>query len=356
MESLTERQKFILTLVIHDFTRSATPVGSQHLVKRYHLDMSPATVRNEMAVLTELGYLRKPSKVAGSVPTEDGYRFFVGRLLRDTELPEPEQRTISHQFSQMPQDMGQWVRLAASVLAYQARAVSLVTAPHPMDVRLRHLELISTRGREILMIVVLTGGDVRQIMITSENPIPQDQLSAIAQRLTHRMQGSDLTSMRVSAMELNGFDQIVASSLVEEMEDVERSTTGEVFLDGVSHVLAEPEFAGSEDALRAIHLLEERSLFQDLLARTMLSEHIGGVQVLIGGEGAREELRPFSMVLANYGAPGLLTGTLGVLGPMRMSYGRSISVVRFLSSLLSNLVTETIAEEIPAYTEEVDKE
>ena len=184
MESLTERQKFILTLVIHDFTRSATPVGSQHLVTRYHLDMSPATVRNEMAVLTELGYLRKPSKVAGSVPTEEGYRFFVGRLLRDTELPEPEQRTISHQFSQMPQDMGQWVRLAASVLAYQARAVSLVTAPHPMDVRLRHLELISTRGRQVLMVLVLMGGEIRQQLLTFDEPVSQEQLSQCADRLT----------------------------------------------------------------------------------------------------------------------------------------------------------------------------
>jgi len=355
MEGLTERQKFILTLVIHEFTRSAIPVASQTLVKRYHLDLSPATVRNEMAVLTELGYLRKPSKVAGSVPTEEGYRFFVGRLLRDTVLPEPEQRTISHQFYQMRQDMGQWIRLAASVLAYQARALSLVTAPHPVDVRLRHLELISTRGREILMIVVLSGGDVRQKIISSEAPIPQDQLSAIAQRLTHLMQGGDLTAIRVSATQLTGFDQLVAASLVEEMEDVERSATGEVFLDGVSHVLSEPEFAGSEDALRAIQLLEERSLLQDLVARSMVSERVGGVQVLIGGEGTREELRPFSMVLANYGAPGYMTGTLGVLGPMRMSYGRSISVVRFLSNLLSNMVTETIADDISTYSEEVEE-
>jgi heat-inducible transcriptional repressor len=130
MIELTDRQKILLTLVIHDYIRSAQPVGSQHLVENYKLDMSSATVRNELAALTEMGYLRQPHTSAGRVPSEEGYRYFVGRLLQQTELPANTRRTISHQFYQSRQDLEQWLRLAASVLAHQSRGASLVTAPH----------------------------------------------------------------------------------------------------------------------------------------------------------------------------------------------------------------------------------
>ncbi len=118
-------------------------------------------------------------------------------------------------------------------------------------------------------------------------------------------------------------------------------------MDGLTNVLAEPEFAGSEDARRALRILEERSTLQDLLSRSVPQGTIGGVQVLIGGESSWDELRQWSMVLARYGSPGYATGMLGVLGPMRMSYGRSISVVRFLSGLLSDLVSETLVDDTP---------
>jgi heat-inducible transcriptional repressor len=122
---------------------------------------------------------------------------------------------------------------------------------------------------------------------------------------------------------------------------------GDVYLDGLTNVLAEPEFSGSEDARRALRLLEERSLLQDLLAhRAQQRQCGGGVQVLIGGEGTWDELRQTSVILTRYGTPGLATGTLGVLGPMRLPYGRTISTMRFLSSLLSDLVSETLIEEV----------
>ena len=171
---LSERQKFILTLVIHEYIQNATPVGSQVLVTRYRLEMSPATVRNEMVILTECGYLRQPYTSAGRVPTEEGYRYFVTRLIRASELPDTTRQTISHQFYQMRHDVDQWVKLAASVLARQSNAVSLVTAPHPEKARLKHLELISTRGRQVLLVMVLVGGEVSQRLISLEEPVGQE--------------------------------------------------------------------------------------------------------------------------------------------------------------------------------------
>jgi heat-inducible transcriptional repressor len=345
MHNLTERQKFILALVIHEYIRSATPVGSKSLVSQYRLDFSSATVRNEMAALTELGYLRQPHTSAGRIPTEDGYRYFVGRLMHETELPDPTRRTISHQFYQMRHDVDEWMRLAASVLAHQSRAASLVTAPHVEMARLKHLELISTRGRQLLMVTVMMGGEVHQRILLLDEPVTQELLSQTADRITTLFQGKDVDSIRANASQLQGLDKEIAGWLIAEMNQTESLTSGDVYLDGLTNVLAEPEFSGSEDARRALRLLEERSLLQDLLARTILNSGVGGIQVLIGDESTWEELRQCSIILARYGAPGLATGTLGVLGPMRMSYGRTISTVRFLSNLLSDMVTETLVDD-----------
>ena len=180
MNALTERQKLILALVIREFVDSTQPVGSKKLVEDYNLDFSSATVRNEMATLTEGGYLQQPHTSAGRIPTEDGYRFFVSQLMGHTILPEQIQRTIQHQFYQARHDFDQWMRLAASILARQSQAASLVTSLHPEHARLKHLELIATRGRQVLMVLVFEGGEVRQQMLALAEPVPQDQLSQVA--------------------------------------------------------------------------------------------------------------------------------------------------------------------------------
>ena len=180
MKELTDRQKNILTLVIHEYIRSAEPVGSKHIVENYRLDLSSATVRNELAELTEQGYLRQPHTSAGRVPTEEGYRYFVGRLMNETHLPEDTRRTISHQFYQMPNDVNQWMKLAASVLASQSKGASLVTAPHPQQAHFKHLELVSTHGRQVLAVMVVEGGAIHQTLLTLEEPASQESLSSMA--------------------------------------------------------------------------------------------------------------------------------------------------------------------------------
>lgn len=345
MNELTERQKIILSLVIHEYSRTATPVGSQVLVTRYNLDMSSATVRNELATLTDWGLLRQPHTSAGRVPTEEGYRYFVSRLTRAAELPDNTRRTISHQFYQMRNDVEQWVRLAASVLAYQSRAASLVTPPHPEHARLKHLELIATRGRQVLVVMVMIGGEVRQRLQSVAEPVNQEQLSQASERLTQLFHGADVDQMRARMSQLQGLDVDVITWVVDDMLQADASIAGEVYIDGLTNVLSAPEFTGSEEARRSLRILEERSLLQDLVARTSANNTQGGVQVLIGGEGTWDELRQWSLVIGSYGTPGLATGTLGVLGPLRLSYSRAISTVRFLSELLSELMEDTILDE-----------
>jgi len=342
MEDLTERQRLILSLAIHEYVRSATPVASQQLVQSFGLELSSATVRNELAELTNLGFLRQPHTSAGRVPTEKGYRYFVSRLIQDTTLPDKLRSTISHQFHQMRNDIDQWMRLAASVLAHQSQAASLVTAPHPAYTLLKHVELISTRGQQVLMIMVMLGGELRQEFFTVAEPVTQEELSAAANHLTGMLQNRNPEEIKALLPTLIGLEQEVAGRIYDEMAHADALLAGEVYLDGLSNVLAEPEFAGNEKARQALQVLEERPLLEDLLSRTVLNSTIGGVQVLIGGEGKLEELHQCSIILSRYGTPGQATGTLGVLGPMRMYYGRSISIVRFISNLLSDMVSEML--------------
>jgi heat-inducible transcriptional repressor len=301
-------------------------------------------VRNELAALTDEGYLRSPHTSAGRVPTEEGYRYFVGRLLQETELPDETRRTITHQFYQIRGDVEQWSRLAASVLANHSRAASLVTAPHPDETRVKHIELISTRGRQVLMVMVMIGGEIHQRLISLVEPVPQEQLSAAADRITQKLQGKNYPSILALQNQVEGLEQEVVDWALDDIKRANELVAGEIYLEGLTNVLAEPEFAGSEEARRTLRLLEERSVLQELLSGSILTGAIGAVQVLIGGEGSWTNLRQCSIVLARYGSPGLATGTLGVLGPMRMPYARTISTVRFIAGLMSDMVSETMLE------------
>lgn len=345
MSDLTERQKTILMLVIRDYIETAVPVGSNALVKRYHLDLSSATVRNELASLDEMGYLRQPHTSAGRIPTEEGYRFFVGQMMHQAELPEAVQHTITHQFYQARPDVEQWMTLAASVLAHQSQGVSVVTAPHAEQALFKHVELISTQGRQVLMVMVMAGGEVSQQILTLAEPVSQERLSQTATRLNGLLAGLAVEAISSLPTRSDTLDQDILILIIQDMRRMTESISGNIYTDGLTNVLAEPEFAESDEARRALRIFEERSTLQDLLARTSTGSMVGGLQVLIGGEGGWEELRQCSMVLARYGVPGLATGMLGVLGPMRMSYARTIPTVRFVAGLLSGLVNDTIAGE-----------
>ena len=346
MNRLTERQKLILALVIRDYIETAQPVGSKRLVEHYQIGVSSATVRNEMVTLTELGYLRQPYTSAGRVPTEEGYRYFVRRLMGHPELDNPTKRTIVHQFYQAGNDTERWMRLAASVLARQAQGAAIVTAPRSAHAQFKHLELISTRGRQVLMVLVLSGGEVSQQMLALAEPVGQEQLSAVANRMNRLCLGLDAADIAKLALQLDALESDIHKLVLDEMQRLGAVMTGELYRDGLTNVLAEPEFGEVELARQALRIFEERPLLDDLLSRTVMTNEMGSVQVLIGGEGTWEELRECSMVLARYGVPGTVSGALGVLGPMRMPYGRTISTVRFVAGLLSDLVEDMLAEEI----------
>jgi len=340
---LSDRQKLILTLIIHEHIHTAQPVGSKSLMEKYNLSMSSATIRNEMVALTECELLRQPYTSAGRVPTEEGYRYFVGNLIQQSGLPTTTRRTIAHQFYQSRQDIEQWLKLAASVLANQSQAASLVTAPRAEKAVFKHLELIATRGRQVLMVIVFMDGEIRQQFISLAESVPQERLSQISGRLTDLCAHGDMEKVSRFRGQLDALGQEILDILLAEMSLVQKSATGEIYLDGMTNVLSEPEFSESDEARQALHVLEERALLENLLVSTVMNTDVGGIQVLIGGEGGWDELRQCSVVLARYGDPNSLTGSIGVLGPIRMPYDRTISTVRFVANVLSDLVSDSLA-------------
>lgn len=344
MTELTSRQKIILSLIVHEHTRTAQPVASKTLIEDYGLQISSATVRNEMNTLSELGLIRQPHTSAGRVPTEEGYRFFVSNLVQQTALPASLRNTITHQFYQARQGLTNWLPLAASVLANQSQAVSLVTAPHSDNVAFKHIELISTRGSQVLMVLVLLGGEIRQQLFSLDEIYSQETLSQTANRFNQILENKLLRQIEALETETDPLFLQILNAILEQMRLSEELVTGELFLDGLSNVLSAPEFAASSQTRSPLRLIEERPMLNDLLSRTVLTEEIGGVQVLIGGEGTWQELRDCSVILTRYGIQDQLSGMLGVLGPMRMPYGHTISTVRFVADLLSELVTDTLIE------------
>jgi heat-inducible transcriptional repressor len=295
-----------------------------------------------MALLTEAGLLRQPHTSAGRIPTEEGYRYFVRRLLGDIELAPEDKRLIQHQFHQARAEVDEWLRLAAAILARQSRAASLVTAPHPDQAHLKHVELIETTSNQVLLVIVWEGGDVRQQLLTMAEPYGQETLSATANQITHLCQGLTADEVRQKGEGLQGLAAEVVRLIAETMARSDAASAGDIYRDGLANVLMQPEFSDTESLGNALRLLEERSYLEHVLAEA-LSPSASGVQVVIGGEGTWKELRDLSIILARYGAPGQATGALAVLGPTRMAYGRSISAVRYVAGLMTNMVQDAFA-------------
>ncbi|MBM4464201.1 MAG: heat-inducible transcription repressor HrcA [Chloroflexi bacterium] len=340
MRDLTARQQAILGLVIREYIATATPVSSKVIVEAYGLGISSATVRNEMARLEELGYLTHPHTSAGRVPTDQGYRYFVERLLGETELPLAERRMIRHQFHQARPEMDQWLKLSASVLAQAAQSAAWITAPSAITQCLfKHLELISIRDSLALAVLVLQGGTVKQRVLTLTRPLSQEELSRMATHLNEHFDGLTADEVTAQLMRLSALEAQVGELVAEIMGRSGEPARSEVYRNGLINILQQPEFAEGQSARQVFELLEESSFLETILV-DVLAPAAGGVQVIIGGEGPWEELSDCSLVLSRYGVRRHATGNLGVLGPRRMPYGRAISAVRYVANLMSELIHE----------------
>jgi len=277
------------------------------------------------------------------VPTDAGYRYFVQRLLNDTELPPTEQQTIRHQFHQTRLDLAQWMRLAAAILARTSQSVSLITTPQAAAPnRYKHMALIVIDNRLVLMVLVLESGDVLQHTLTLSEPASQDLLSQTTDRLNRLCVGLTAEEVLDKASQLDVLDRHISQRASDALHHAD-TAGARIIHDGVVNILSEPEFE-SEGVRQTLRVLEEREVLDDVLD-VALAPNAQGIQVMIAGEGRWDELSHCSIILSRYGVVGRTSGALGVMGPTRMRYGRAISAVRYVSQVMNDMLRNVHPED-----------
>ena len=334
-KGLAERQRRILRAVVHEYIRTAAPVASEALVRRYRLGVSSATVRNDLAALEEAGLLSHPHTSAGRVPTARGYRYFIGSLMGSSALDPADEMMVRHQFHQVQLDTGEWLRLAASVLARLSTSASLVTEPHPEQARLKHLEAVPVLGQRALLIVVLEGGVVLQQQLELPAPEVSADLREISARLSAAVAGKDAAAVRATAAAERGHARTILELAARVLEEEDRSRARDIHLDGFMNLLRQPEFETSAALREMFAILEDRTQLARLLPDRLAA---GQVSVVIGDEFPLEPLQQFSLVVGRYGSESGTSGYMGIVGPTRMNYARSIGAVRYVAALMSELM------------------
>lgn len=334
---LSERQQRILKLIIQEYIEHGSPIGSKKLVEQSGLGVSSATVRNEMARLEELGYLDHPHTSAGRMPTEKGYRYFVERLMHETELSPAEKLMIEHQFHQARLDLDQWMRLSAAVLAHTTQVASLVTTPKVSSCQLKHLELVSINDHTALLILVLKEGTLKQQILSLETPHSQESLRSLSQQLTHLWAGCSVREIQATTSPLSGLALTVGNTIADIMSHINARKSSEMYHDGLLHIMEEIDLSEGRVLQQVVRVLEERYIVEQLVGYALRE---GGVQIIIGGEGRWNNLSHISVILSRYGTEDGVSGALGIVGPIRMPYARAVSSVRFMSRLMSDLMID----------------
>jgi heat-inducible transcriptional repressor len=253
-------------------------------------------------------------------------------------LSSAEQRNIRFQFTQARQDLDQWLRLSTSVLARTTQAAALATAPRTTLSRFKHLELVAIHGNKVLLILVLQEGAVKQQLLDLDQPIEQHELSRVSNEVNDQLAGLTGAAAAQKLPGLSPFARQVAALAAELMQRNDRQASSQIYRDGLMQVLDAPEFAEGENVRRIVQVFEEHSVLEQVV------DQVGGdeIQVLISGDGRFAELREFSLVLARYGVSDRAMGVLGVIGPLRMSYGRSMGAVRYVATLMSEMVDDMV--------------
>lgn len=341
---MTERRQLILKLVIQEYIEAAPAKGvaSETLLKKYNLHYSSATIRNELAALEDQGLLTHLHTSAGRIPTDAGYRYFVENLMDRQALSAQEQRTIQHQFYQVRSELDQWIHLAAAVLAQTAHNAAVVTPPRSYEVRFKHLELIAIYETVVLFVLVLQDGTIKQQSLTTDQTHTQDELTQVAQRFNERLHTNTVNKIEQFAEDqsdppLNSFERMILQVTIRAMHQIEGQINEALHYDGLLELLRHDEFKDVDRVRQVLEILKEGKGIGPLIPQALNSD---GVQVVIGGEHGHDTMREYSVVLSRYGRSGEVAGVVGILGPTRMPYPRSISSVRYISTVMSDLLAD----------------
>lgn len=336
-QTLTQRKTNLLNALVGEYIVSASPIGSETVARRQLLGVGPATIRNEMAHLEEMGYLRRSYASAGAVPSDKGYRFYVESIPERAELPQDYKYTIRHQFTQAERDIDRWIEKAASVLSGLIGNAALVTYPRSREPRILGLDLVHVQESLVLLVLVLKGAKLRKQLMTMREPLENTELQQLSNRLSGFWGGLTRNELMARPDDRSAFGRDVTDTVTELMKQEEQSTNTDQYVEGLSQLLGQPEFAGGEGSREIIEAIEAREL-----QKTILQEagERGRVRVVIGGENSARFLKPLSIVVCQYGFPGGGVGYISAIGPTRMEYPRVMGGVGFISSLMTEFVSQ----------------
>jgi heat-inducible transcriptional repressor len=334
---LNDRRRRVLQALVEEYIASATPVGSRTLVNRYELGCSPATVRNELAILEETGYVVQPHVSAGRLPTDTGYRSFVDVLIESglTTTDDGEMRSaVCHHASEIDELM----RETSLALTQLTSCLAVVLAPSITLTRVKRIDLLSLASRRALFVLITESGQVVNRRVELRNDTPPERLAEVERSLNSALDGkraADIRPLRGALEDASGEDGLVALVVDEILDALDEADRDRLYHVGVPALLAQPEFQKVGEARPLIEFLED-----GIAVLETLSEALGStdISVRIGHENRRAELGNVSIVATNFGVGGA-DGIVGVIGPTRMDYQRAMAAVRIMADGLSEALS-----------------
>ena len=334
---LTKRQELILKIIIADYTRTAAPIASEAVARRQELDVSSATVRNDVAVLKDNGYVAHPHTSAGSVPLDKAYRFFVESMepVMDTAIPQSARDRAREQLQSILQNLDEWGNVSAAVLSGLVGNMAIATFPKARETRVRHLDLVRIQDLLVMLIVVLEQAHLHRQLIRLPHPMGATELEESTTRLRSYMMGHNHHEIESQVMYLTPLEEELVEATVAVLQEEANAAYRDHYVDGIRNLLSQPEFAENERARAIVEGVEDGSLAQTILSETPEG---GVLRVIIGHENPDDALSPLSVVVCQYGLPHRAVGAVGVVGPTRMEYSKTMAGVKFVSSAMSELL------------------
>ncbi len=336
---LDTRKKAILFVAVQEYVLTAEPVSSQKLVEKYQLGVSSATVRNELAVLEDMGYLRQPHTSAGRIPTDIAYRYYVDSTADKPGLTTQEEKSIIKLFSALNKEMEGLLQETTSILSKLTNYIAVVMSPSFKRSLLKHVDLVLLSPRHILLVLIMDKGQVLKRTVGIETN--GQSIDVIEHLLNERLQSlgsQEILSLKdgiiLSDQELTRLIQTLIDKIVDIMvsEDKER-----VFLGGTTSILGQPEFEDLHKVQSLLNSLEHGYRLLQWLEDSYKSEK---VIVRIGSENADDEIKDCTVIASSYQIDGESLGALGIIGPTRMNYARAISAVEFIADNLTKALNE----------------
>ncbi len=345
VQELGERERLILHAVVHTHITTAEPVGSRSVVKRFGLDLSPATVRNVMADLEDLGFLQQIHTSSGRVPTDRGYRYYVDYLMRVQALTARERARIERELEQQLNDADEVLRQTSHLLARVTRQAGLAEAPSEASAEIQRLDLIPFAACRLAVLIVDNFGRVLTITVETPEPLAPDTVPALNRFLNAHLRGTHIDQMAATLRtRLQTFfdeQRMLAEQALRILSLVPQNRPAQLFLDGADQLFEQPEFQDVDKARQVFGLLGGQDRLAGLLRATATTTPAGG-KILIGGADGTEGLENISVVTAPYKISEETVGVIGVLGSKRMPYPHLSAIVDYTAGLVTKVLSRFV--------------